>query len=349
MIKILTILGNNYGGCLQAYALEKKIRDLGHCNVEIINYTQYLNKRLNVKKVFRSIIYYNRNKKYNLFRRKYCSFGKKVTKLIDDGSIYIVGSDQVWNQRIDIKYRKKFFLDFVNDKKRKNTYAASIGDIEIDKNEENRKKIKQYLQEFNFLSVREHSSIELLKTIVNVDIVNVLDPTLLLSTNEWFEIVPKLNENNNILVYTLGLEEDNIKIIDHLCRKENMKIRDIFYKKRFKESEKILNSLGPIEFISEIASTKFVITNSFHGTVFSILNHKEFLVITREKMNSRIYDLLNILGIKNRIFDMESLKEISSIKELEAIDYNEVDKKIDKLRKKSIDYLKNIVELEGSD
>ena len=345
MIKILTLLGNNYGGCLQAYALQHKIKELGH-NSTIVNYTEYLNKKPSMKGRIKRVVYYRRNQKFEQFRKENFVMSSPVEFLEDDGSVYIVGSDQVWNPAIAFPVRKHFYLDFVKDASRKNAYAASVGDMKLDNDEENITEIIEYINDFHYLSVREKSSIGLIQKYTDKKISNVLDPTLLLSKEDWEKVIPKVDIKPYVFVYTLGLNSNDILLIDQLCQKKQMKIRDVFYKKRFRYLDKKLNHLGPSEWLAAIASSSFVITNSFHGTVFSIINHKEFLVITRNSMNNRIYDLLESLGITGRIFHSDELQSLGSLDSLPKIDYKKVDQKLHTLIQNSVDFLNEILNLD---
>ena len=346
MIKILTLIGNNFGGSLQAFALQSKIKELGYTS-EIVNYTSYFNKKKSIKSIIKSIIYFKRYKKFKKFRDKNFIMTSKYKSLIDDGSVYIVGSDQVWNPIIDFDIRKNFYFDFVKDSNRKNSYAASIGDEKLDVIDENIKSIVCYINNFNYLSVREKSSQSLLNEYTDKRIYNVLDPTLLFDKDEWNKLIDvKYNSNNYLLVYTLGLDKCCNDIINSLCVKKKIKIRDVFYNKRFKYLDKLLNNLGPKEWVSSIASSKFVITNSFHGTVFAIIYHKDFLVITRNSMNNRIHDLLNMLGINGRIFNPNDLKKLNSLDDLPKIDYDDVDNRLKKFRNESENYLIKVLKID---
>lgn len=341
MIKILTLLGNNYGGCLQAYALQKKINDLGY-EVEQLNYTEYLSKKISIKNQLKKVIYFSRNKKFSEFKKNYLNIGKKITDIKDDGSIYIVGSDQIWNPNIPFDIRKNFFLSFVEDNERKNAYAASIGTDYLDGENPNIARIQQYLSKFNMLTVREKTAEKIIRELNINNVETVLDPTLLLNMDEWLNETKDYSNKNYMFVYTLGLNDKNDNYIDKLSKKLNLKIVDITYKKRFKNTLKVENGFGPIEFISAIKNSEFVITNSFHGTVFSILFHKEFVTITRGDMNSRIFDLLNKLGLQNRIIKEEELENLDNMP-FENIDYNKVDDILKKEREKSIGILKKML------
>ena len=339
MIKIITLLGNNYGGCLQAIALQKVLKKYDS-NVETINYVEYMNTKKNAKTFIKSIVYKNRNKKFNEFRSKHLKLTSKVVILEDDEtSKYIVGSDQIWNPNINYEIRKNFYLAFVKDNKRKFAYAASIGDNILDYNKENEKCIIELLNRFKSISVRESSTVEILTGKINQKIYNVVDPTFLLTKKEWDKYKNKNNNSNYALVYMLGIEKNVIKNINNNI---NDDIMEISYKKNFKKTKYVENNYGPSEFIGAIDSSKYVITNSFHGMVFSIIYHKDFYVILRDTMNSRIYDLLHKLNLTDRIITKDNIED--KLKVMKKIDYNKVDIKLEKMKKDSIKYIKSIFE-----
>lgn len=342
MIKILTLLGNNYGGCLQAVALQKIMKQ--YDDVETINYDEYLNSGNTIKNTVKNIVYYRRNKKFDKFKQQNLILTKEKNNLIDDlKSKYIVGSDQVWNPTaLSYKIRKKFFLSFVSDKKRKFSYAASIGEDTID-NEENEENIVKLLQDFNKISVRESSSAKMLNEKYNLNVVSVLDPTMVVEKKFWDTFIEKkYKDKDYILLYTLGMDKKCIKTIDEFSKINQKKIIEIFYKKRFKNTKKVENNFGPQDFINAIANSEIVITNSFHGMVFSIIYHKEFYVITRNKMNSRIYDLLEKVKLTDRIVKEEKINELLN-KKYDKINYNEVEAILNKEKDKSLKFIQEIV------
>lgn len=345
MIKILTLLGNNYGGCLQAVALQTILKN--YDEVITLNYLDYSERKKNLKDIAKQIIYAKRNKKFKKFKNKYLKTSNLISKIEDDKiSKYIVGSDQVWNpNNLSEKARKVFYLNFINDSKRKYSYAASVGADQLDYNDEMR--YVKYLTEFNRISLREKSMSEYLNKKYSLLTVNVLDPTLVVNKNFWVDLVKSnnnyINNNNkkNILVYTLGMDNNCNNCIDKFAKDRNEDIVEIFYKKRFKKTKKIKNNCGPLEFLQEIYKSNFIITNSFHGMVFAIIFEKEFYVITRDNMNSRIYDLLDTLKLTNHIIKEKNIDEINK-NEYKKIDYNKVKELLLYEKKNSIDFIENI-------
>ena len=144
----------------------------------------------------------------------------KLSILEDDkNSLYIVGSDQVWNPSIDISVRENYYLKFVSDSNRKNSYAASIGTNYIDDNENNIKTITDLLSQFNYITVREQTANDILNRVINKKIYTVLDPTLLMKQEEWKKISKKYNHKEKyVCVYTLGLNRSVEGVIDSFSK-----------------------------------------------------------------------------------------------------------------------------------
>ena len=243
---------------------------------------------------------------------------------------YSVGSDQVWNPYF-ADFSTYYLLDFINSEN-KIAYAPSFGVSSIPTNMI--EKFKKSLLSFKSLSCREDSGAELIKELTNKEVSVVVDPTMLLETREWDQIIecPKKYENKKyIVLYFLGKisKEDKIKIkqfaLDNNC--EIIKLLDCFsddYK------------YGPSEFLGLIKNSYAVFTDSFHASLFSIMYKKPFLVFSRKEkgksMSSRIETLLKKFNLENRKFN-------GNFKQLFDDNYNNVDKVLETERKKSYDYI----------
>ena len=211
-VGIVTLIGNNYGGMLQAYALNTVLKN-EKCNVEVLNYNNLNRNEKNIKNTIKKIVYLKRNKKFDEFRRKYIDMTNKIYDISEYKNkydAYIAGSDQIWNQQIPWKQRKYFFLDFVEGKK-KVAYAASIGRNKIEEKE--KKKISYLLEKFDDISIREKTGVSLYQPLTSKKIENVLDPTLLLTRKEWDKIARSTRGkyNDYVFSYTLGASKDVIK------------------------------------------------------------------------------------------------------------------------------------------
>lgn len=347
-VGIVTLIGNNYGGMLQAYALNTVLKN-EKCNVEVLNYNNLNRNEKNIKNTIKKIVYLKKNKKFDEFRRKYIDMTNKIYDISEYKNkydAYIAGSDQIWNQQIPWEQRKYFFLDFVEGKK-KVAYAASIGRNKIEEKE--KKKISYLLEKFDDISIREKTGVSLYQPLTSKKIENVLDPTLLLTRKEWDKIARSTRGkyNDYVFSYTLGASKDVIKKIDELSKVLKKRIIEISYKKNYKNEEKNVNDAGPSEFVGLMKNSSYVLTNSFHGMVFAIIYGKQFLVFTRGNMNSRIFDLLEILDLRDRVIDLEKDSDIEIEKKMNTkIDYNEVYKILDQEKQKALKFLEKALDLD---
>lgn len=347
----------NYGAVLQTFALQKKILDLKN-NVEIIDYICEYKKSMykitelkkdasliyNLLQIINAPLVLSKNKKmykfmnknYKLTLKKFYSCNE-INKYAENRDKIICGSDQIWNYN-NTGFDKTYFLDFVDNEDKKVSYAASFGVENIeDKYIEEYKKL---LSKIKYLSVREESGKKIIKKILNKDVQVVLDPTLLLEKNEWYEFSSDkyMKKNKYILLYTLHYSSEIIDIANKLSKKLKYKVIMISTRmKYYFSSFKCLNP-NPNEFVSLINNAEYVITDSFHGTVFSINLEKEFFVYLNDKLknNSRIENILSVFGLEDRI-----LKNNNDFKIQKKINYKNINYILSKLRNDSIEFLVN--------
>lgn len=289
-IGIVTIYGNdNYGNRLQNYALETSIRKLGF-SVETIVIDEPGEKiklfRRSVKKLLSSKE--NRNKyiaRKKMIKKKEKIFAEFTDNYLnnvrykynDDFSNFqkvFVGSDQVWNPNFDLK--KIHFLRFV-EKNKRYSYAASIATDEIPLNK--KEKFSEYLNGMMNISVREKSSVEVVKKLIGKNATCVLDPTMLLKKEDYINLIESSKSNveqkrkEYILIYCLSdLKPDLKKEIQNYSESNNLEIVQIMGN-YYNESHVIYD---PIGFIDAINNAKLVITDSFHSGVFSIIMETPF-------------------------------------------------------------------------
>lgn len=358
-IDILTIhFGVNYGSALQSYALSKVLEDLEN-EVEIIN---YIPKRYNYWVIAKKnkynfgliiayyiikfpFIYYqrkvfNRFLKENLKMTKCYHTPNEIKENIPFADVYFVGSDQIWNFDYNDYNDMSYFLDFLNKDKVKISYAASIGKEKITTLEN--KVLKKYLKEFNYISVREDSAKNILGKI-NIKAEHVLDPTMLLTREEWStKFKGKLPYKNYLLVYVMDNQYKNlIDFAEKVAIEKKLKIVVITFRKtkdKRVDKEYILKS--PFEFINLLDKSKFIVTNSFHGVAFSINFSKQFVAIGKEKYNTRIKSLLNVFDLKSRYI---SKKKNNTVNFNENINYEKVNKIMKINRKISKDFILNSI------
>lgn len=346
----------NYGALLQGYSLQKKINEFG-IECEIIQYEcESISKRekpieltsiRNAKDLIKFITLKSSEeskfKKFNRFSSENIKYSKKVytresvKELSKDYESFIVGSDQVWNLNLsDGDYT--YFLDFETDKSKKNSYAASFGYEEIpDKYKE---LSKQYLKEFNNITVREESGSKIIKNIIDRDAKVVLDPTMLLTSEEWLDISKlKPSEEKYILLYFIHNKKETFKFARELAKKKGLKLIYINISPKPAFGMKNVRDASPEEFLGLVKNAEYVITGSFHGTVFSInFNKKFFFEINKNKgnYNTRIANLVKALDLEDRAID--NIEDIDM-----PINYECVNKKLNELRESSICKLCEII------
>lgn len=361
----------NYGGLLQAYALQKAIESLGYNAEQICYYPSYKRSVLfRIKSYcsqFKSIIcnhqiYIGRGLIHNLKlrRQNMYLFSDKCIKhsdqVYDDNNIslingkydnIIVGSDQVWNGSYPV-----FYLEFVADGIPKSAYAASISKNHLTKEQIN--VFNRVLDSYRKISVREKEAIPLLKPYVSQkEIVQVLDPTLLLSTKEWDKLPYKHKVKEKYLFcYFLGIDKKLREVARAFADKNNLKIVSFpfmtskieydeakFYDYCFYDSD-------PGDFVSMIRNAEYVFTDSFHAALFSSLYKKNYFVFSRkgsEFMNSRIYSLVHIFGSEPSFCDDESKMDLHYLEKNKNTIYRD-DEEYHRLKSFSYSFLTEICE-----
>lgn len=350
----------NHGANLQAYALMKYLINEGH-EVEIIDYQPmevqkpykiFFQKHNDTKSIIKIVIreiispIFRMKIRYNFykFRKKYFNLSSRVYKNIDDlklnypkADIYICGSDQIWNSEITAGVDKGYFLQFGNEDIKKISYAASFGK-NIDEN--SLKEIVKYLKDFNGVSIREKESIDFLQK-YGIDPQIVMDPVFLLSKNEWIDISEKrLVKDKYLLIYALCPGDELYISAKKIARKMNLKIVEISNKITNNQNADInFSFIGPEKFISLFIYADFIITNSFHGTAFSIILQKQFFSFPHnllKERNSRVENLLDRINLIDRFIGYGNTVD----KFIYPIEYKFVDKYLNMEIDKSKDYLK---------
>lgn len=350
---------HNYGALLQAYALQSFLKQ--KYNVFFIDYynnTVYDNykpiKPLGrnfikwPKRIISNIKNYNNNKRkydiFNIFINKYLNIKEYNNKTIDSCNILITGSDQVWNPDITGGLKNEYTLNIGNKNQRRISYAASCG------SKENLTTYKSIFEEklkiINSISIREESCKELFQELLlDKKIDTVLDPTLLLTQDQWNERIisrKKTIEEKYILAYVVEANNEFIKIVNEISESNGMRVLT-FTSKNYFNNQIITNDIyDPFDFVNLIKNAEYIITTSFHATVFSILYNKNFWVVPHKKTGSRVIDLLSKLNISKRAIN--SLEEFNKIEFEEEIDYKRVNKKLNEERKKSINWLIDAIE-----
>ena len=317
-VDIITIhFGTNHGSVLQAYALSNYLNSVG-CEAEIIDYVpkRYkiwnalllkkgklyplpvllayypiaVIKSIRVRKIFERFLKKNLN-----LTRKY-STSIQLRERPPKADIYISGSDQVWNNDYNGDKDNSYFLDFVGGNGKKIAYAASFGKEEIS-DSEYLYKIKPMLKSFNKISVRESDALNILGKI-GVESTHVVDPVFLLSKEQWTDFANDFKTTEPyILVYVMdGLYSELLDCAHKIKEETGNSIYVVSFRK-IKDSriDKCFHLANPKDFVGLINNASAVVTNSFHGTAFSVLFQKNFITIGKKMYNSRMISLLNKL------------------------------------------------------
>jgi polysaccharide pyruvyl transferase WcaK-like protein len=313
----------NYGAILQMFGLYKYLKDNNY-DVYIINYSpdglessytlKIFEKPIKPKRVVRRLLenIYKRKQydKFYKFISQYMVLTKKIKNreelkhTIDKFDIVIVGSDQVWNYDITKEYLQDYLLTDIDCNKI--SYAASLGKNEI--KYEVKPLFEKSLRDFDFVSVREESSIDYLKSICyREDYISCIDPVFLLSKDEWIKLSNEsqyqIKDEEYILIYMLEYNEKLIKSANELSTKYNLPIYSIeipFLRFKAKMPNiKKLHDVGPLDFVKLINNATFVLTNSFHGTAFSLILNKKFASFAHSTANLRMENLLNLYNLND--------------------------------------------------
>lgn len=343
----------NCGAALQAFALQKVLIDMGIEN-EIIDYRcpeideSYRIKKISEIKTIKEFIKWvltvgsakKSQKKFNNFKKQYLKLSEPYYKntISDANAVYdafITGSDQVWNFYLNGN-DYTYLLDFVSDDKKKLSYAASMGSNSM--SEGNKEIFAKELSTFSDISVREKPLKEYVDTLIDVDSELVLDPTLLLTKEDYLFDGDK-QKDKYIFVYTIASTPNIEKAARELSKRTGYKI--IWGHMSYKKKRGVINKtdISPEEFINYIKNAEYVFTSSFHGMALSIIMEKQFfydLDINSKNNNSRLETLAWILGLEERKIDL------SSCEFLQDIDYSKVGELLNKKRRDAITFLRKI-------
>lgn len=360
-VGIITIhYGINYGSVLQAYALQDYLVRLNH-DVEIINYIPYryqkdrkfsLKKRgkFSIKEFAYQMLTLQKKKNnlalFDSFLSNHTMIKEEVYSLNElsvnyaDYDALIVGSDQVWNSDYNQGIDTAYYLSFASPSTKKIAYAASCGKEDYTCQEWS--EINDLLYDFNAISLRESSMVELFRQ-KGINCEFVCDPVFLLSESDWLRIADsnmQINEDY-LLIYCLDSDkEELIRLGKIISKKRGLKTVLVSYYaiSPCKEVDYSLEGCSPEMFLHLMKRASFVVTNSFHGTAFSIVFNRQFIVTKRKKYNSRIDSLLNTFDLMERYVDLD---EVEILKE--DIDYQMVNEIKESFVNQSKQFLKDSI------
>src|SRR5690554_5241835 len=369
-IAILTQpLHTNYGGNLQNFALQKVLTDMGHEPVTIDrHHTVKLRTKLKLG-YFKNLLmhflkgtpkplwksYFSSKKEQAYLRQDITAFIDayitKTPRLYSDKAVQaifkennfeavIVGSDQCWRPMYSPNIYT-YYLDFLKDNKeiKKLAYAASFGTDQWEYTEEQTARCKKLIQQFDLVIVREKAAVNLVTEKLNKDAEFVLDPTLLLSKEDYIELFVGKNLPDNKGIYTYILDDSDWKTQVVETAKETLGLPQFSnqHNKHTVNSEKIPSIES---WIKGFADADFVITDSFHGTVFSIIFNKPFIsLVNVNRGASRFESILDGLGLENRLVTYFDEKQTENLYCAE-INWQVVNEKINKLKEHSNSFFK---------
>lgn len=360
----------NFGSVLQAFATQTALQSLGH-DVEIINYRMKSQKNyyslfptgLGLKTYLKYFLALSLLKKRQSRQQKYEDFFNCNLRLTeefenpddavlykDKYDVYISGSDQVWNKGSNElhnlenwrKYMSPYLLEFTE--KKRISYASSIATM----SDADLMKIKDALLRFDSIAMREATSAKRIEALIGKKIRRVLDPTLLLTRDIWMELTSnwenKYGKENYILYYSLkGVRELNrdLTYLSELANKKKLKLITIAPLSVLLKQKNLVNvaDAGVLDFIGLIANAKYVVTDSYHGTLFALNFNKQFYSLQRfPGSNMRVEEVASLLGFSNRV-----IYDYQSIDFEHKFDFDIVNQNRKYYIDESIDYLKNSI------
>lgn len=350
---------DNPGSVLQAYALQQAIRTLGY-ECDILNYkklgwldptvnafSKSLSKKLHIPESVARFIALetirHEYKKYEDFRSEHLKIvpekpmvhPSELMPFVQKYDKFIAGSDQIWNFR-NPKVDETFFLRFADDTQ-KIAYAASFGTDEVDA--AHREKAAEWISHIPSISVREQKGKEIVKDLTGCDVPVVLDPSLLLTKEQWSDIAKMPKRKDYILVYVRERRSELFdNVVFDLSKKTGLSVIELTPYRSGKKIGKRVICPGPQEWLGYFLNASYVVTNSFHGMAFSLNFNKQFysVLLHTEPTNSRITGILEQFSLNDRIITNDT-----DFSELKPIDYDRVNASLAVKRETSLGFLKN--------
>ncbi|WP_445633830.1 Polysaccharide pyruvyl transferase domain-containing protein [Nostoc sp. DSM 114161] len=346
----------NYGATLQACALWTFLNSQGY-DVEIIDYRplkivwKYLRPLIPLKQPEKILVNISRAWKMRRFLLSHVKLSPKkfydkkgLEYYRDKYDVVICGSDQIWCLDSFRGFDSAFFLDFVSKQTtRKISYAASFGNtVKLGKYNE---KICNLIDQFQTILVRDSNSANIINNECNQKAIKVLDPTFLIKYDA-IKTPPKIQGKYLLLYFHAEIEPEEEEFIKSLAKSENLTIVSVDQPKKIAQIN--LESASPKEWVGLYSEASYIVTNTFHGTIFSLLFQKPFNVFLRSDKQNKVTDLLRDLNLENRIFSVKG-KAQPSQEEIFDIDYESVSKILESKIAESKQHLLQAISLETVD
>ena len=357
---------HNFGTCMQAYALTQYLRSAGH-TAQVINYrnpaiensyriVKKPGKKLksvakySVKylvKLARKPYLFTRRKRFERFFSRYYDLTapadsyKALCNAGYDFDVAFAGSDQIWNANIVKQIDPAFFLKFLDGKTICASYAASLGVEEI--TDPQREVYREYLKHLDYISVREESARKLLQPVTEKEISVIADPTVLLKATDYEKLLGKRPYHGDYIYvhvhhYTSKAPE-LVRMAEILSEQTGLPVIHNIQSHTFKNQVGRTVSAGPLETLTALYHARYVVTQSFHITMFSLIFHKDFVTMRRDRYNTRLENLLETVKMKDHLVAPDCPPAMDSLSE----SWDLVDQYLAKEREKAEQYLAEVL------
>lgn len=366
-INIVTLhRARNYGSVLQTLATQMFFEEFG-CETEIIDYyperytSRGLLNRLKNKsdrlrsnpfllilaKIAISFSYLKKHIIFNNFLKMYINLTyktfrneKELKKYCFDADAYCTGSDQVWNSHWNEGVDKPLFLDFLPENAFRFSFASSIGNSELKRDEE--EIIAPLLSKYQHISVREDSAVCIVKKLGFLEVEHLLDPTLLYDKRQWEVYTSKkIRKRKYVVTYNLHHDKKIDIYASEIARKQKLELLNISYNWHdVLRRGKLIWCPNVEEYLSLLRDAEYVVTDSFHATAFSLIFETKFIDIFPQKASSRLKSLLYLTNTMNRGF--EGMPPIEAADA--TINFKQIHHILKMEREKSVNYIKRVLQ-----
>lgn len=341
---------DNYGAVLQAWALRKAVNHLPGCTAEIINYVPEHYRYLISPDHRLAEMEKQKIEKFHRFLSEHCNVNSPMLRSVtgNEYDLYIVGSDQIWNtDNREVSADYEYFFPNLDERAKRAAYSASIG---MDHERIDKGLFRQYLSQFEMISLREESYTEFISELTGKECKATLDPTMLLSEAEYDSLIekPDTTEEPYLLYFWYDMGDgglESIETVNILARKYGLAVKHTFSPEVFLINQMLAKDGGYMfdagigEFLWYIKNARAVVTNSFHGMVLAILFRKPLYIYYPKMRKCRQENLVRLLHLQDRVLEGYVCPDNLNM----DMDYTSVFSILEKEREKSISYLEYLV------
>ncbi len=310
---------NNFGGVLQAYALQRFLREQCGADSVMINYRNPFIVLCDVIRLFpvtgnpreavvgittfrKRLSRYARVKRWcsdrMVLSRKYYTYSA-LRKNPPGCTHYIAGGDQIWNAQITFGFDRAYYLGFAEKDSVKMSYAASFGEDRLTAFQQ--KRIKRYFPQFRSVSVRERLSGVQCEKAAGCSVTRLIDPVFLLNVDDWSRVYKvDRSEKDYILIYMMQFDERIYKVAEYLKKKTGKRVIEISrYGYKRQGVDKLYIDIDPSEFVGFFKGADYVCTNSYHGIIFSLIFEKELYLVKCKRFRERMNNIIELFNIQD--------------------------------------------------